>query len=378
VHTSLGDLHILRYPWLLAWARFLHGSLDETPEPPPPATPPTTCASQCVPVEADESSPFTAAVVGVVALRDPSIGETLFAMQNNGMCSKLQLELLAQGDAASLYADEHNDSVQAHFDIALKSLTHHRPPFNSDSSGTDDITWERCRAELAAAPPHDSMAAFERALAALAGPESVLRLWGALVEETKARTKRMQEQTAGQPLQQATLEGEVESLDARLQSLQHKANLANAIQHNLDARSQNLRAVLRAPVLWPSGAVSHEERQQHRQLQGLRDRVLEGRMALQKLVRQAQEQRILNAVNCEHEASTNADLPFPDFKLDVPQLSLSLEAESATGSASLSDERAELKMQGETLEKLCLQLKDVMATSDSAYRHAQSLADSKS
>lgn len=374
-HTSNGLLHVIQFPWLHDWARFLQAAPseeDEAAQSTIPNAPPATCATQQLLESAQPTA--SAGVVGVAALRDPSLGDALFAMQNDGTCFRLQLELLPRGQvgASPAVGNVADHKVEAHFDVALKQLAHHRHTFGASAGGVnpDDVLWERCRDELESSAPHDAMSAFGRSLVALAGPASSLRSWGALVEETKARALRIGKQAAAQPEEEEALALEIENLGAQVQMLRHKASLAQAVQQNLEVRSRALRTVLRTPVLWPCGGVSEEERRQHRRLLTLRDRVQEGQFALQKLVQEAGNCMTQPGDGWEVDGGAGApqrSVTPPSLAFNPPQLSFAPEDDQvATDSMGLAEEKAELKLQGDVLEKLVAQLKEAVDQSQHA------------
>ncbi len=364
VHLSGGSLHVLRCPWLQDWARYLHGMAEDGFEPLAPAAPPAKCIAQTLITPLDAANITCDRVVGVAALRDPSVGDAVFVMQNDGTCCRVQLELLTHG--ASVACSERqpaaDSQVEAHLDAALKQLAHNRDKLFSDR-GTPDLMWEQCQAELASASSHgDAMASFGRSLAAVVGQGSALRTWGALVEETKARLIGMQKRTIAQPEEARTLEHGIHALAEQLRMLCHKASLADAVQQNLEMRSRALRLVLRSPELCPCGDVSEEEQAQHRKLLALRDRVLEGQRMLHKLIHEAGA--LSEPAVVDDEAFKTTAL------LEPPQIFLAPDSET---SHTMAMERLELKHQTDMLERLRLQLKESLAASQTAVDLAQAV-----
>ena len=122
VHTSRGGLHVLELPWLHDWGLYLvhetaaAGSASAA-DPSPPPTPPADCGALVLvssdPAPLDGSSaqnPFPppnpsianhpdarfrkpSGVVGIAPLRDPSLGDSIFAMTNDGKAVRVQMEV---------------------------------------------------------------------------------------------------------------------------------------------------------------------------------------------------------------------------------------------------------------------------------------------
>ena len=206
VHTSAGSLHVVHFPWLHDWARFLLADPTVTAAVATPPAPPRHCAVRsliapaagCYPPRRDVSphlrdgehvrsislgrdvrSGSTAGVVGIVTVSDPRLGDVLFAVRNDGSCSRVQLELaLTTNEAGEAAASAGGATVEAHYDAALRRLSHHRIDQLNQPAAThadDDVAWARTRAELEGSTTYESLAAFESMLAALAGPRSTLR-----------------------------------------------------------------------------------------------------------------------------------------------------------------------------------------------------------
>ena len=206
VHTSAGALHLLRFPWLNDWALYLQRDDRDTEPAPtspmhgPPQTPPAECDSEqllspLVPTAGGSlastisSMPEarmqrTAGVVGVVTLRDPALGDAVLAMRNDGTCTRLQLF----PHAASIPEEaclSGGARVQAHHEVALKGLAHHR----DTAYHVDNMAWAQSKARLESATPYDVLPAFEQALASLAGPGSTLRRRATPFEPSRLRRR---------------------------------------------------------------------------------------------------------------------------------------------------------------------------------------------
>ena len=320
VHASSGALHLLELPWLYDWALFLQAAADD---PSPPPVPPAESAAQVLlaigPSPSGASGVATAfpaaspthtshpdarfrkgaGVVGIAALRDPALGDSVFAMTNDGKCTKVQMELVplassaAAGAGAVAAVDAAGDNaVEREHTRAIHQLSHRK---SEADSVADQMAWARSKAELADAAPADVLSSFERALTTLAGPGSKLREWGSLAEESATRLERLEKQTGTQPGIEKALGVDLTNVDSELVMLAHKARLAAAVQDNLEARTKALRAVLRQPTLWPAGGLSVEEERQHRELLALRDRVLEGQRMMHELIAAKQGQHATGA-----------------------------------------------------------------------------------
>lgn len=282
----------------------------------------------------------TAGVVGVVTLRDPALGDAVLAMRNDGTCTRLQLF----PHAASIPEEaclSGGARVQAHHEVALKGLAHHR----DTAYHVDNMAWAQSKARLESATPYDVLPAFEQALASLAGPGSTLRRWGELVQETATRLERVEKQASSQPASEAAVLQELQSAEARIQMLQHKAQFAATLQHNLELRAQALRSVLRTPTLWPCGDISEDEQRHHRHLLALRDRILESQRTLQRLV---------SSAVARGEGPSIADR----VPCGIPDLAPGARAEVDDG--DLEEERVELMRQDSILQKLVLSLKQAL------------------
>lgn len=106
---------------------------------------------------------------------------------------------------------------------------------------------------------------------------------------------------------------------------------------------------------------------QHRQLLAVRDRVLDGRRALQELVLEA-EASVETGSMLEDEAASS----HTTTKLDPARL-FPLQGVDALGSGDISgeEESLELKRQDELLQKLCNTLKEAKEAGDEALALAQ-------
>lgn len=202
--------------------------------------------------------------------------------------------------------------------------------------------------------------------------------WGELVQETATRLERVEKQASSQPASEAAVLQELQSAEARIQMLQHKAQFAATLQvttptymieslrpcacldstrlsrymyvraqpqHNLELRAQALRSVLRTPTLWPCGDISEDEQRHHRHLLALRDRILESQRTLQRLV---------SSAVARGEGPSIADR----VPCGIPDLAPGARAEVDDG--DLEEERVELMRQDSILQKLVLSLKQAL------------------
>jgi len=305
VYTSSGSLSVIHIAWLQPWGRFLTNPVGAASLPPPPAPPAASSTQELSLCTAISPTQPAARVVGVAALRDPSLGDSIFAMRNDGTCTRARLEE-APAAPSSMETGTQNRQMHAHFAEALKQLAHHRQTFNaSGGKDGDDLAWRNSTGALKDASQDEIMSRFSESLFALAGPNSTLRCWGELVEETKDRLTRVSEQAEAQPANDKAIIQAVADLSVHLEMLGHKAKLVESIQvmllhltfaslslspsrvislvsrarplsslllssatvvvqANLEQRIQALRSVLRTPVLWPCGDVSEEEERQVR------------------------------------------------------------------------------------------------------------------
>ena len=377
IHSSAGALHLLELPWLYDWALYLtaanesstHAGALTTNAPP---VPPLECIAQALlassaPIPPAGSVPFPAAspshathpdarfrrgagVVGVAALRDPALGDALFAMTNDGKCTRVQLELVPRPASAAANApsadaagkdSKAGEALERDYNRALSQLSHQQGAGKAATDSADEIGWARCKSELSEATGEEVLPAFERALTSLAGAKSRLREWGGLAEESATRLERIDKQSSEQPSSEKKLVQEVSGVEAELDVLMHKARLAAALQDNLESRAKALRAVLRQPSLWPCGELSVEEEAQHNELLAMRDRVLEGQRRMHDLLAMSEANGA--------KASATADAP-------------------------LEEETAELMQQDALLHRLTLALKRAKQQGEEALALAQSVA----
>ena len=370
VHASGGVSHALHYPWLQDWARYLHGLAEDDPALPlrHPDAPPARCTALALLATSDPAKQRASArVVGVAPVRDPSVGDAVFVMQNDGFCSRVQLERLTLGEAAFESGGPHtaDSKLKAHIDVALKQ---------SALSALENVIGEKEKLPFegnlktlleTAKSDGEIIDAFSRCLQDLVDPREDLGKWGRLVEETKARSdatvKRAEQQPENQ--QPEKVAKEVEDLKEQLRMLRHKACMADALQQNLEMRSDILRRVLRTPQLCPRGEASEEERAQHRKLLAIRDRVVEGQRALHKLVHEA---GALSEAASVHDFTTPGHLESPQIYLwrssNLPLERFEFET------FAVSDLHSELKHQLGQLRQLRDQLEESLTNSQTAIK----------
>jgi hypothetical protein len=368
VHASGGVSHALHYPWLQDWARYLHGLEEDDPALPlrHPDAPPARCTALALLATSDPTKQRASArVVGVAPVRDPSVGDAVFVMQNDGFCSRVQLERLTLGEAAFESGGPHiaDSKLKAHIDVALKQSALSAPENvigEKEKLPSDSVNLKT----LKSASSHgDTIDAFSRSLQELVGPGSDLGNWGALVEETKARSDATVKRAEQQPEKEKEVAKEVETLKEQLRMLRHKACMADALQQNLEMRSDILRRVLRTPQLCPRVELSEEERAQHRKLSAIRDRVVEGQRALHKLVHEA---GALPEAASVHDFNTPGHLESPQIYL-LRSSNLPLERfEEET--FAVSDLHSELMHQKGQLRQLCDQLEESLTNSQTAIK----------
>ena len=368
VHASGGVSHALHYPWLQDWAHYLHGLAEDDPALPlrHPDAPPARCTALALLATSDPTKQRASArVVGVAPVRDPSVGDAVFVMQNDGFCSRVQLERLTLGEAAFESGGPHtaDSKLKAHIDVALKQSALSAPENvigEKEKLPSDSVNLKT----LKSASSHgDTIDAFSRSLQELVGPGSDLGNWGRLVEETKARSGATVKRAEQQPEKEKEVAKEVETLKEQLRMLRHKACMADALQQNLEMRSDILRRVLRTPQLCPQGELSEEERAQHRKLLAIRARVVEGQRALHKLVHEA---GALPEAASVHDFNTPGHLESPQVyllrSLNLPEERFEFET------FAVSDLHSELKHQLGQLGQLRDQLEDSLTNSQTAIK----------
>ena len=367
VHASGGVSHALHYPWLQDWARYLHGLAEDAPV--HSSAPPARCTALALLSTSDPTKPSSASVVGVAPLLDPSVGDAVFVMQNDGYCSRVQLErLMLRSDMLAgdckLKENAGACKLKENIDFALKQSVYNDPRvqaiINNPALEKLPLVVEKLPLDdnLKTASSHgETIDAFSRSLQdLLVGPESDLWKWGALVKETEARSVKMKECADQQPEEERKVAEEVETLKKQLLMLRHKACLADALQQNLEMRSNILRSVLRTPQLCPRGEASEKERAQHRNLLAIRDRVLEGQRALHKL-------ELVHEAGALSEAASEHDFNTPGHS---PQIFLC--RSSNLPREKFEFETLELKQQVEQVRQLSDQLKESLTNSQTAIK----------
>ena len=419
VHTSAGALHLLELPWLYDWALFLQAAAEDPS--PPPVPPAESAAILLLAISAGPpavgAAPFPAAspshtthpdarfrkgtgVVGLAALRDPSLGDALFAMTNDGKCTRVQVELVplatTPAERARGQADGTDDARGGDGPLALdreytranQQLRHQRSAVVAPADNVaDEMAWARSKAELADAAPADVLSAVERALQTLAGPGSRLREWGQLAEESATRLERLEKQSLLQPSVETGVGKDIAAVEEELDQLTHKARLAAAVQGNLEMRAKALRAVLRQPALWPCGELSIEEERQHRELLALRDRVLEGQRAIHDLISAHRDAPPVAAAYKPRSAPKPTGAPklapppprasaFTGRGLGLGGLGLGDAFDAADGDeseedAALDEETAELMQQDALLQRLVSGMRRAKQQGDEALALAQ-------
>jgi hypothetical protein len=146
-------------------------------------------------------------------------------MQNDGFCSRVQLERLTLGEAAFESGGPHtaDSKLKAHIDVALKQSALSAPENvigEKEKLPSDSVNLKT----LKSASSHgDTIDAFSRSLQELVGPGSDLGNWGRLVEETKARSGATVKRAEQQPEKEKEVAKEVETLKEQLRMLRHKA-----------------------------------------------------------------------------------------------------------------------------------------------------------
>ena len=367
VHASGGVSHALHYPWLQDWARYLHGLAEDAPV--HSSAPPARCTALALLSTSDPTKPSSASVVGVAPLLDPSVGDAVFVMQNDGYCSRVQLErLMLRSDMLAgdckLKENAGACKLKENIDVALKQSVYNDPRvqaiINNPALEKLPLVVEKLPLDdnLKTASSHgETIDAFSRSLQdLLVGPESDLWKWGALVKETEARSVKMKECADQQPEEERKVAEEVETLKKQLLMLRHKACLADALQQNLEMRSNILRSVLRTPQLCPRGEASEKERAQHRNLLAIRDRVLEGQRALHKL-------ELVHEAGALSEAASEHDFNTPGHS---PQIFLC--RSSNLPREKFEFETLELEQQVEQVRQLSDQLKESLTNSQTAIK----------
>jgi hypothetical protein len=409
VHTSRGTLHLLELPWLHDWALSLRTSTDDADASSPaslPAVPPRHCpALLLMGGMVDASAPPTASikapsqqrplpqrrpagVVGMATLRDPAIGDAAFAMTSDGRCSRVQLEMVhrppvtegASSSTATSTTAAPSGAVAAAAEPsrhghARQRLVHHQSP---PAPAEENIDWQRRKAALAGSEGADVLPAFENMVDELLGPKSTLRWLRELAEETAARMKLVEQHSAEQPKAEEKLNADLADASVELEMMGHKLRLAVALQDNLETRAKALRGVLRTPALWPCGDVSAEERQQHRQLLELRDRISEGERRRQQLVdlvdtAPGEDGDQHGAAAADEPTAAAAAAAAAPRAPPSPNVLGFTEDDLFIDDEPMSEGTAELMQQGATLERLVGELKRAKQEGREAVRLAQSV-----